>query len=172
MARLDGMLANVFRRDRDGRALFRPWGRLGKTYVVPNRAKEEELLVFLRWFLRFVPPLLIATGVLASWKLAGLVLLPAAWVILITKYIHFCSRLAVSNEFPESTRGERMTRLAKATTLPTLWRMEVSALIAFVISCGILFTEDWRIGLAGVLIFGLGVVLFGYEISILRRDRR
>ena len=87
------MIAQTLRRAEDGKTDFAPFGRLGRTYIVPPE-REAHLTNFLRtYYIAVIAGAVVAAQWLHEWVLA---LAPLAIAVLYLKYWHFVRHLPIS----------------------------------------------------------------------------
>ena len=117
MGLFDGLVATTFRRDA-GRVYFVPWGRWGRSYLVPPE-REAHLTRFLRAYYAAMFPLILAATFVFQWR--AMLLAPLFSGALYLKFWHFTRGLPVAESAPPVDRGELLRQHARATGKPVLW---------------------------------------------------
>lgn len=165
MGYFDGLTDGVFKTDPEGNILFYPWGVLGKGYVLPDDSKKQELRKFISLWYKVSVPAIIGVGVGIGW-IFTLVLLP-----LVFSWYYFRTRRLLRGL---STTGTRLTLRESYTNSA---KSHTTASLGFLLALSILFVlaglwvlvvkkEEWIIGLASILFFGLCAIGIGYIIRL------
>jgi hypothetical protein len=165
MGYFDGLTNGMFKTDSDGRLLFYPWDVCGSGYVLSDDSKKEEVRKFVSLWYKISLPVLFGIGVGIGWIFA-LPLLP-----LVFFWYYFTTARLLRGLPTTSTRltlRESYTSSAKSHTAASL-RFLLALSIAFVLA-GLLVLlvkrEEWIIGLASILFFGLCAIGIGYMMKL------
>jgi hypothetical protein len=151
MGFFDGPTEAAVRLDSEGRRLFSPFGRFGKTYVLPA-TREAHLRRFFKFYYgAFLALIVISLNMIpASYCFAFLV--PLAIVGAYLKYWHFARTLTVTTAVPADSRREQQRRMVGAIGRPAL-------LFTLIGSLGFVAAGLWFIRL-GQLTTGLTTCTF------------
>ncbi len=165
MGYFDGLIDASFKTDSEGHLLYYRWGVIGKGYILADDQKKQEVRRFVKLYYIVSLSAIITVGAVIGW-IFTIALLPFifAWYCFATARL--LKGLPIS-----STRlslRESYTSSAKSNSVRTLWLMLISSTVfvlgGFVV---IFFNKDaWFIGLASIVFFGVGALVFAYMIKV------
>jgi len=158
----DSLTNSYFKRTRDGRRLFFPWGWMGRGYVIPTENGFQKLHRAVKRYLRITFYLLMAVyaALAGAGAFYGAVLLPvllvpyALWVRAKCRHMH---RPTEKLTFEESIANQ-----AREMSMLMLWSLEICSIL-FAIFGMIIFITGLRnrlIGLIGIFFFGFAAIIF------------
>lgn len=169
MGYFDGLADAIFKSDSQGRAVFYPYGIMGKGYLV-NEEQRQRLRKNVKLTYMIMLPLIIVNQV-AFGYMANLIVLPLFYIW------YFWAVRKVSRGLEKSTEklkvAEAYTNSAKSHNL---WVLIILALLTpFLIILGLAVLGTGQNELAGlflILLFGAAEVAICYMIYTRYRDRR
>ena len=165
MGYFDGLASAIIKKDKDGNAVYYPWGVLGKGYVLPSAERETEIknmvILFYQLFFGvfFVHLFLLKNALIFALLVLALVI----WFLVKSKQL--------TKDCPKSgeklTLKEGYTNSAKAHNKTVLWILLVVAVIATLGGIALLFTSKLFIsGLIMTLLFGTSSAAIYYMIQV------
>lgn len=165
MGYFDRLTDANFITDSEGHLLYYRWGVFGKGYVLADDKKKQEVRRFVKLYYTISLLAIIAVGAVIGW-IFNLALLP-----FIFAWYWFATARLLRGLPISSTRlsfRESYTNTAKPHSIGTLWLMLISSIVfvlgGFVVI--ILNKDAWFIGLASIVFFGVGTLVFAYMIKV------
>ncbi len=147
--------------------VFFPWGTLGHGYTIPNEEEYRAIRSFVRRYLLVSLPLVVLVGLFVGW-LFSFLLLPAFGLFYVLKVRVLTRHLGKSSERLTLRQSYRTQAASHSGWM--LWLLEVASALFVIIGVVILIAnpQDWLIGLASIVFFGLCAVAIGYMIRAKR----
>jgi hypothetical protein len=167
----DGMTDGKFKTDGQGRALFYPWGVLGKGYILPDQSKKQQIRKFVKLYCTFFWPVILAALIFTGWKFAVVVL----FVMLFYYRLETSKFLeGVPSTDERLTLKESYANSARSHNLWSLWMIAIFSVLFLSSSIAILIRNKnaWIFGLVSVVFFGASAFVHGYMIKVKTVDLR
>ncbi|MDQ7774131.1 MAG: hypothetical protein RDU13_11505 [Elusimicrobiales bacterium] len=169
MGYFEGVGSMYFKKDPQGRAVFYPWGALGKGYVLSDETMEPRLRRFLKTYIILVVPVFAVAAAFGLGWIIAFTAVSIAWFHLAAK--RMLSGCAVSGE--RLTLRESYSNAARSHNRATLWVLLLVSLF-FAVSAFYLAYLRRPSGLSALLIlsglfFGGLSAAYIYMIKV-RRD--
>ena len=157
----------LFYRAPDGRTVFRPWGKLGKCYLVNEVARRR----LARFFLAFSALMGITMIVVENLTGLGVVfaVIPAIWLggTYVTFWV-FARSLPETEPPPPppaAYRDEVVRGYSRSLGKPLLWTLEVASLLFVAVGIYIILVDgNWKTGLLPVAFFGWCAFTFARQL--------
>ena len=170
MGYFDGLSTGPFKRNKSGQTVFYPWGIAGRGYVIPDEATEARLRKFVRSSMQLSIPAIIGAQVVSGPALSLTIF--AVFVLWFALRVRTLVRsLPLSSE--RLTLKEHAATSAKAYGKPTLWFLLTCSVIMLAAALFLVFagpSSSARVtGLACLVFFGPGVILFAYMLRVQSR---
>lgn len=158
-------------KDKLGRVIFCPYGVFGKCYVVPSPERSAEIARFHRWF---TPLGVLATlaGMVLYGTLCGLGVCVIALAALAVKYRRWQSDMVECE--PDAVPSLREVHLYAERGLGKgrVWLLLLVCVA--ILGCAVLLFVRGEIlgGTAALAFSGVGIVTFGWRLSLLSKASR
>jgi hypothetical protein len=160
----------LFYRAPDGRTVFRPWGRLGKCYLVDEAGRRR----LTRFFLGFSALMIIAMVVVENLNGLGLVfalILPVWLGGIYAAFWVFARDLPETDPPlppPPEYRDQVMRGYSRSLGKPLLWTLEVASLLFVAVGLYLTLVDgNWKSGLLPVAFFGWCAITFARQLRSL-----
>jgi hypothetical protein len=154
----------------DGRKIVYPWGRYGNGYIIPSNDAYERLNDLLKIYIVVGIWLLLPITIPGQYAFAAIIM--ALWLALYWIWMRFELR-GLERTQERLTFREGFTNIARLMPRWLLW-VEVTlavVLVASAILTLIIEPGKWMIAFAGIVFFGLGMVMFIAMLVMQRRLR-
>jgi hypothetical protein len=170
MGYFDGLASAIIKKDKDGKAVYYPWGVMGKGYILPTAEKETEIknLVILMYqiffgifFLQFV---IIKSMIIFILLMIALL----AWFLIKSNQI--TKDCPISDE--KLTLKEGYTNSAKAHNKTILWILFGVSVLFTLIGFAMLFSKLLIVGLLLMVFFGLCSWAMFYMIQVKNKQEK
>jgi len=167
----DALASGTFKLTEDGRRVFFPWGIMSRGYAIPSESEFERLRRRVKAY-HIVSLLLTILAITVVGPFSAIALAP----VLILWYAVWARseyrRLAQTRE--QMTVSESMAGQVRAVSTPTLWLLEINALLFVGIGVFILFVDPgkWPLAIASIVFFGLCAAMGARMIVMKTRGQR
>lgn len=167
MGYFDGLTDAIFKKDKDGNAVFYPWGIFGKGRVLADPAKADQLRSFVRNYYLLTLPTLIVLGILRSMPwLVGVGLLLILWFLIRSRAL--LAGTPYSDE--RLTLKEGYKNSAASHNRLTLWVLFISSILFVLVGILLALKAHTLVhalfGLGTTVFFGACGAAIGYMLKV------
>jgi hypothetical protein len=171
MGYFDGLASAIIKKDKDGNAVYYPWGVLGKGYVLPDAERETEIKNMVILFYQCIIGLFFIHIFILKSILILLLLTVGLVIWLLVKSNQLTKDCPKSDE--KLTLKEGYTNSAKAHNKTVLWLLLVVALLFTLSGIAFLFTANlFILGLLMILLFGASSAAIFYMITVKNKQEK
>jgi hypothetical protein len=170
MGYFEAIAASSFATDSQGRRLFYPWGVLGKGYVIPTDDDYRRLQTTLvRTYQILIPTMILLIVLAHRW----MPLVPFGPVLLFLFSYPIWVRRVTSGWSRSAERislRQQIANQAQYQSRSFLWPFLIFSLAFVAGGVGMIMEQhNWQVGVAPILFFGFGAVLFSWMLISRRR---
>lgn len=172
MGYFEGITANYFKTDEEGRTVFYPYGILGRGFIVPEERKTDVRRIVTTYTLTSLPIAIAATALLKWW----LVLSAVLPVYLLAFSLHLTK---LTSTFEKSSHKltvpavfESAFSSINSCNLLTLWLIEIGSVLFLLTGIYLIITspQDWYKGALPIAFFGF-MVFAGMKMAKARKRK-
>lgn len=167
----DTFTANLFQQDTQGRRTYSPLGKLGKSYLVPDEAKNEIVRATQRRY-KIMFGAIIGTQLLFGWRF-NLLLAPGLLVWFFMASVQNASNLEVisGDKIKANSRLDSLRRNAEATGSRTLTLLLLMSLAFVAMGIFIVSAAGEPAGWYSIFFFGLCASVFAAQLLLSKPGR-
>lgn len=167
MGYFEGLTNGSFKKDKDGKTVFYPWGVLGRGRILPDEPTEVRIRAFVSRYYKVYLPMVISVGIIVGWAWSFLL------VPILVAWFYFGSKSLVSGcpySKEKLTLKEGYTNSAASHNKFTLWLLFICAVLFVVVGIFIASTAkssgQRMLGWLSVVFFGACGVIIGYMLKV------
>ena len=166
MSAFDGVFAITLRTNAEGQVLFAPFGRWGKTYVVPSDRQQHLRRFFRVFYVVMLIAIVVATRFI-GWLVVGVG--PVFLSVLYLKYWSFCRRLELAESVPSPlSRSKALSIYSRATGRSKIWFCIVVTILFSVAGVWMIYTKG---GAESYFVTAASLAGFMMSLRMLRASR-
>jgi hypothetical protein len=169
MGYFDALVSGSFKTTADGRAVFFPFGVLGRGYEVGSERDHASLRFKVKAWI--IGGIIWAVGMLELLGTVPGLIAAAALLALYCTWTGYLTRGMRPSDERLSLR-ESFTAQARVQNPILLWAAEIAAIALLLVSFAMLAAEpeNWLVAVFMIVVFGACAIAFGYMLVLRRRS--